>query len=479
MPMPTIGSRTSRSSRTPHSARSLAVSVLVESVDSPEGVDVLMDRALSSSPLDNRDRALAVELVYGVWRRLGTIDWRFEPVLDKPLRRLPVIVQMLIRLGGYQILFLDRIPQSAAVNESVQLAKSYAPVLGRDWSGFVNAVLRGLIREPPQPWPGVDAEAPKSLAVRHSVPEWLSRRWIERFGLAGAESACELTSSIPPVTIRVNRLKTTREEYLTLLQKAGLSVKATPGSPVGVLIEAGGPVTSFPGFEEGHFYLEDEAAQLIPPLLDPQPGSVILDACAAPGGKATHLAELMRDEGTIYALDRHAPRLDLLRNNCTRLGIKSIVPLIGDARDPSAWRRATRIKGEPPFNVERTFDRILVDAPCSGLGVLRRHPEAKWRKDSSNFERHHRLQVQILESVAPRLRPGGVLVYSTCSSEPEENEAVIEEFSRTHAEFQRESVSPWLPAEAQIFLTERGDFSTIGNRQSLDGFYAARLTRVP
>jgi 16S rRNA (cytosine967-C5)-methyltransferase len=203
----------------------------------------------------------------------------------------------------------------------------------------------------------------------------------------------------------------------------------------------------------------------------------VLDACAAPGGKATHLAELMQDQGAIYAVDRKGARQDVLRSNCYRLKIQSVVPIVSDIRDQSAWRKAMKPAGKGTDQAMQ-FDRILVDAPCSGLGVLRRHPEAKWRKDSEAFERHHTVQFQILESVAPCLRPGGVLVYSTCSTEPEENESVIDQFLRAHAGFQRESVAPWLPEAGQRFLTERGDLSTMGNCLSMDGFYAARLKRV-
>ncbi len=437
---------------------------------------MILDRRLDASTLDGRDRGLAVELTYGVLRRLGTIDWRLEPVLDKPLPRLPVLVQMLLRLGAYQILFLDRIPPSAAVNESVNLARANARTLGRDWSGLVNAVLRSLIREPARPWPSADTDAAEALAIRHSVPLWLSRRWLDRLGAADAEIACEQAASIPPVTLRVNRLKIRREDYLARLREAGIVAAPTSISPVGITIEEGGAVTSLPGFEEGLFYVEDEAAQLIPPLLEPQPSEVVLDACAAPGGKATHLAELMQDRGAIYALDRKGARLDLVRANCARLGITSVLPVQGDVRNAVEWTRA--VGSSSTTDVRPTFDRILVDAPCSGLGVLRRHPEAKWRKDSESFDRHRTLQLQILDSVAPCLRPGGVLVYSTCSTEPEENEAVIDEFCRTHAEFRRESVAPWLPAAAREFLTGRGDLSTMGNRYSMDGFYAARLKKV-
>jgi 16S rRNA (cytosine967-C5)-methyltransferase len=475
------GSRSLFTATTAPSARAIALSLLVESVKSEEGIDVLLDRALVRCSFDSRERALTVELTYGVLRRLATIDWRLEPVLDKPLPRLPIVVQMVLRLGAYQFLFLDRIPQSAAVNESVKLARAFAGTLGRDWSGFVNAVLRALLRHPSEPWPGMDTDAAQALAVRYSVPGWLSRRWVERLGTVSAEAVCEGVSEVPPVTLRVNRLITTREELLKAFEQKGIAAKPTSMSPFGIMLE-GGSVPSLPGYHEGAFYVEDEAAQLIPPLLDPQPEDIVLDACAAPGGKTTHLADLMHNKGTIYAVDRKDTRLDILRTNCHRLGIQIVVPIVGDIRQPHEWLPTIETAGLPSMKRRRVdepfIDRILVDAPCSGLGVLRRHPEAKWRKDEQAFPRHQALQRQILEAVAPCLRPGGVLVYSTCSTEPEENEDVIERFCRAHAEFQREAVAPWLLPAAQGLITEQGALSTMGNRFSMDGFFAARLRKL-
>jgi 16S rRNA (cytosine967-C5)-methyltransferase len=275
------------------------------------------------------------------------------------------------------------------------------------------------------------------------------------------------------MTLRVNQRITTRDLLLEQFARAGIAAKPTSVSPFGILLEEGAPVPSLPGFQEGAFYVEDEAAQLIPPLLDPQPGHIVLDACAAPGGKSTHLADLMQNKGIIYAVDRKGARLDLLRSNCQRLGVQTVVPVLGDIRHRHEWIPATKTRVGEPF-----VDRILVDAPCSGLGVLRRHPEAKWRKHEQVLARHQSLQCQILKAVAPCLRPGGVLVYSTCSTEPEENEDVIERFCRAHGEFQCESVASWLPQAAKGFITEQGALSTVGNRYSMDGFYAARLRKV-
>lgn len=283
-------------------------------------------------------------------------------------------------------------------------------------------------------------------------------------------------STIPAVTLRVNRQRVTREAFLKQLTEARIAARPTAISSVGVVLEEGRAVASIPGFQDGLFYVEDEAAQLIPLALDPQPGERILDVCAAPGGKATHLADLMSARGQIVAMDRHAARVQTLKENCQRLGVTMIDPVVGDARELGTG--ASRQKSDRQIPLLGVFDRALVDAPCSGIGVLRRHPEAKGKKDTGMFARHQALQSEILERAATALRPDGVLVYSTCSTEPEETEAVIVRFCQNHAEWVRESVVPWLPAAALPFVTAQGALSTMGNTFGMDGFYAVRLRKT-
>ncbi|MBH0205526.1 MAG: 16S rRNA (cytosine(967)-C(5))-methyltransferase RsmB [Nitrospira sp.] len=466
----------------PSSPRAAALAVLLACQSPDTLLDDQMERSAADFRLDSRDRGLAMELAYGVLRRLEFIDWRLAPVLQKPLLRLPSVVQMLLRLGAYQLLCMDRIPASAAVNESVQLAKSYTTKLGRDWSGLVNAVLRNLTRRSEPALPDVEADPELALSIRYALPLWLCRRWVQQLGVAQAESLCRSTSDIPSLTLRVNRLRVTRDLFLDRLSRLGFTALPTTISPVGVICEKSGPVTALPGFQEGEFYVEDEAAQLIPPLLDPQPGEQILDACAAPGGKATHLAELMKNHGYIFALDRQQARLDRLQDNCRRLGVNIVAPTMGDARKSQEMSgiisKGSGRADRPTASPDGSVDRVLLDAPCSGLGVLRRHPEAKWNKHQAMFARHHQLQKEILEAVAPVLRPGGVLVYSTCSTEQEETEDVIQQFCRAHPGWMRESVVPWLPSAALPFVTPQGALSTMGNRLGMDGFYAARLRKI-
>ncbi len=457
-----------------YSPRSVALSILLMSQRQDRALDEVMDQRVKSVS-DPRDRSLIMELVYGVLRRQETLDWRLSAVLTKPLPRLPALIQMLLRIGAYQLLFLDRIPASAAVHETVELAKVSAQQLGRDWSALVNAVLRNLIRLPVPNLPDPAIHPAEHLSISYGIPLWLSQRWLARLEYTEAEFACQAASAIPSITLRVNRIRQTRESLLEQLEKAGITAHPTAISSVGVKLDKGQEVSSLPGFEAGDYYVEDEAAQLIPSILAPQSGESILDVCAAPGGKATHLAELMGDRGAIVALDLKPSRLKLLQDNCRRLGLHCIVPIVGDARRPSDWpieRTVSRHAGLP------IFDRILVDAPCSGLGVLRRHPESKGQRQESTLARHQLLQGQILEAVAPCLRPGGVLVYSTCSSEPEETEEVVSRFCKAYPGWIRESVAPWLPPTALPFVTEQGALSTMCNRVGMDGFYAVRLRNM-
>src|SRR5829696_8284006 len=300
---------TQRSEPPTSQPRAAALSVLLASHSSDGALEDELEKQSSHLIMEARDRALLMELVYGVLRRQETIDWRLASVLEKPLARLPVAVQMLLRLGAYQLLFLDRIPASAAVDETVKLTKFYMVRLKRDWSGLVNAVLRNLIRLPAPAPPDPVNQPAEALSVRYALPLWLCGRWIHRLGYLQAEAACRASNSTPSLTLRVNRRRLTRQRLLDRLQQSGIAARPTVMSSAGVILEKGQLITAVPGFQEGDFYVEDEAAQLIPPLLDAQPDEMVLDACAAPGGKTTHLAELMEGRGMVLAMDRKKERL--------------------------------------------------------------------------------------------------------------------------------------------------------------------------
>ena len=459
-------------SSTPDSAggdsRHAAVTLLLAIERREMPADQLLDQTLTQPALESRDRALLMELVYGVLRHRLTLDWRLNRIAAKPVERLPAPVRTILRLGAYQLLLLTKVPAHAAIDTSVRLAKRVRRGPGADWGGFVNANLRALSREPAPSWPDPTEDPCGALSVRYACPPWLAGRWLERDGFAQAERLCAQTQDIPPLTLRVNTLRTTQSRMVELLRQAGREAACCSVSPVGLTLAKQGPVTEIPGYAEGLFYVEDEAAQLVPLILDPQPGERILDVCAAPGGKTTHLAALMQNRGSLVAADRDSERLELVRANCRRLGMGIVEPVTVDFTAPNV----SRLGPEP-------FDRILVDAPCSALGVLRRHPEAKWHKTEQLVSEAQRMQMAIVEQAARLLRAGGVMVYSTCSTESEENERVVDRLCEVHPEFSREPVTPWLPPNGAALVTARGDYSTRLNRHSMDGFYAARLRKAP
>ena len=420
-------------------------------------------KCAAHAKLSHEDQALAFELVYGVLRHRATLDWQLNAVASRPVQRLPAVVAAILRLGAYQMRYLDRIPVSAAVNEAVKLAKG---VKGRDWTGVVNGILRNVNRTEVE-WPDMAQDPVNGLSVTYSCPDWLTRRWIDRWGLDTAEAMCRHTVTIPPLTLRTNVLRCSREQLEARLGEEGYTVSRTPVSPQGLILEKCGSLQALPVLREGWCYVEDEAAQLVPLLLDVQPGHRVLDACAAPGGKCSHLAALMQNQGEIVATDPEPRRLKRLESNLDTLGVTCVetVEISHEADPVPSW-------------VHDQFDRILVDVPCSGLGVLRRHPEAKWQKTSSQLDRHAERQSGILERVASYLRPGGILVYSACSTEPEETTQVVSRFCQDHPEFCRESSAGWLPPHAHSLTNPDGDFLTSGFRYNMDGFFAARLRRT-
>ena len=461
----------------PWSARKLATAALQTIERTRSFSDDVFDHMTKDLEVSDRDRNLAFELVYGVMRHYGTLDWRLDQVSRKPMVRLPLTVATTLRVAAYQLLYLDRIPASAAVNEAVELIRKQP---GHNWSGFVNAVLRNLLRQPVPLMPDPALDATTALSIRYACPTWLVERWLRFFGFNQAERLCQQTIGIPPLTIRTNTLRCSRSTLLDRLNTEGIPAQETAVSPVGLTLHKCGNPGQLSALKDGWCYVEDEAPQLIPLLLDPQPGDRVLDACAAPGGKSTHLAQLMKDQGEIVALDRHHERLKRLVSNCGRLGISIVQPChfdlieyagAGQAISFSAAHRAV------PALLTQSFDRILVDAPCSALGILRRHPEGKLLKALSNIQHAQALQRRMLDRVSALLRPGGILVYSACSIEPEETTEMLSGFCQQHPEFLHEPVTPWVPAPGQTLITDQGHLCTAFQTFNMDAFFACRLKK--
>lgn len=394
-------------------------------------------------------------------RQRGYLDWAVGRFSTKAHRRQSVKLKNLLRLGAYQILFLDRVPASAAVNESVRLARTLGE---KTIAGFVNAVLRAMTRAETIPLPDPAEDPILYISVKHSHPEWLVKRWLPRLGPERTVALCAANNEIPPVTVRVNPLKTTRDALADELKRVGIDVTLCRVSSSGLMLRGVANLTELPAYQRGDFYVQDEAAQLIGFAVAPKPGERILDGCAAPGGKSTHLAELMGDRGEVVAADAGAKRLERIVENARRLGLASIRPVAADlTRDLAALG-------------DRPYDRILVDAPCSGLGILRRNPDAKWYKTEAVIGRMAALQTKILDKVAPLLKHGGALVYSTCTTEPEENESGVDSFLSRHPDFRLESLQSFWP-ESRL-VTSEGTLNTILNPYQMDHFFAARLIRA-
>ena len=438
-------------------ARYEALRILVRVEEDRAFADIVLEHALEHARLDPRDAGLCTELVYGTLRWRRHLDWRLGPHLNRPLDRLDPWVRQLLRLTAYQLFFLDRVPRWAAVDEAVSLAKLKSKKPGPP--EFVNAVLRSLTRAAgPPPLPALPVEA---AAVRCSFPDWIAARWIARYGPAEAAALMLASNERPPTTIRVNALRITREALAARLRDEELAeTRPTRLAPEGLLVERGA-VGRWAAFAEGWCTVQDEASMLVARLLDPQPDEVVADACAAPGTKTTHLAELMRGRGRIVAMDPQAARLKLVARASARLGIGIIEAHVGTAAALAGRWRAK-------------CDRVLVDAPCSNLGVLRRNPEVKWRRTEEDLGRLQAKQRTILSAAASMVKPGGRLVYATCSLEPEENEAVVGSLLERETNWQ---IDP--PEGFPVAPDVSGHIRLFPHVHGTDGFTAIRLRRMP
>jgi len=449
-------------SETARSCRELAAEILLKVDERKAYADILLDHALKTARLSPKDQALLTQLIYGALRWRGQLDWQLSRVLERPLAGMNGYLRNLLRLTLYQLLFLDRVPDYAAVNEGVELAKRRG---GAKAAGLVNAIARRLLREKDRLEDLPEGDAARQLAVRWSHPEWLVKKWLGYFGRDDTEALLRANNEESPLVLRANRLKVDREALSRKLSAAGIEAIPSPWAPQAIVLKTGSPVVKLPGFAEGLLQVQGEASQLVALLLDPKPGERILDACAAPGGKTTHLAELMEDRGEIVANDISARGLEKLKENVRRLGLTCV--------NAATAELTQGLKGK----LALPYDRILADVPCSGLGTLRSHPEAKWQREGRDVQRLSRLQRKILEQLPRYLKPGGVLVYSTCTLTSEENEEVVEDFFRDHDDFLLENAADFLPEPARRMV--RGSyFLALPHKHGTDGFFAARMRKT-
>ena len=408
-------------------SRTLAFLALKNVYQKKAYTDVALNRVIKSVDksveIGQSDRSFACELVYGIVRRQRTLDTLIDILGKKRAAQQPPDLRVILHIGLYQLRYLDRIPASAAVNTSVELAKEQGIAkLG----GVVNGLLRGYIRQAEKSDPlQLPDKAIARLGIKHSFPDWIVETWLEQLPIEEVDRLLAWFNRSPKIDLRVNILKTTVSEVEAALKDAGISVERIPNLPQGLRLESAGAVTDLPGYKQGWWVIQDSSAQLVTHLLDPQPGETIIDACAAPGGKTTHIAELMQDTGQIIACDRAAKRLNKVRENAARLQLQSIEIEAGDSRNKSEFTNIA--------------DRVLLDAPCSGLGTLHKRPDIRWKQTSQAIRELFQLQRELLEETAIWVKPKGILVYATCTLNVLENEKVIQSFLANNSNWRIQS----------------------------------------
>ena len=436
--------------------------------------DIALDRVLQKANLPDSDRRLVTELVYGCTRRQRTLDALIDQLGKKKSHQQPKDLRTILHLGLYQLQYQERIPESAAVNTTVQLARENG---FSGLTGFVNGLLRQYVRLEKKEDGRIKNEESflssflsekfsdpiERLGILYSFPDWIIQVWVEQFGLAETEQLCLWMNKTPTIDLRINPLRTSLEEVEAALTSADVAFQRVPHLPQALrLMSNAGPIQNLPGYDEGWWTVQDSSAQLVSHLLDPQPGEVVIDACAAPGGKTTHIAELMRDEGKILACDRTPSRLVKLQKNAQRLKLKSIEISTGDSRNMP--------------QLENTAHRVLLDAPCSGLGTLHRHADARWRQTPESVEELSVLQKELLAHSSTFVKQDGVLVYSTCTLHPKENENVVSSFLADNPSWEIEP--PSVDSSASAYSTAQGWMKVLPHQQDMDGFFMVRLRKT-
>jgi 16S rRNA (cytosine967-C5)-methyltransferase len=433
-------------------ARVCAYAVVRRVFEQDAYADLALHAEARRLDLDARDRALAMRLAYGVVQRRATLDHVVATLANRPVERLEPGVRAALELGVLQLAFLNRIPAHAAVTESVELAKTAS----RGGAGLVNAVLRRAAREASALVDALPDATAEQAALRHSHPLWIAELWFEALGPEAARALMAANNEPSEAALRVNTLKIVPAE---LADRLPVAAHAADRLPEGIVLDAPFDAFSSPLWEQGLFMPQSRAAMAVSRMLAPRPGETVLDLCAAPGGKTTHLAALMENRGRIVAVERHRGRADALRRTAGRMGATCVEVRTADAAQP----------------VDGTFDRVLVDPPCSDLGTLASRPDARWHKDPGAVQQLAATQAAILATGAGAVRPGGVLVYSTCTISPRENERQIEAFLARHEGFALEDPPSDLPVwDHQGVPT----LQTLPHRDGTDGFFIARLRRA-
>jgi 16S rRNA (cytosine967-C5)-methyltransferase len=446
--------------------RDLALTALNRMENSPGFLERYVEFAFQGNPsLDERDRAFVVHLVQGVVRWQIRLDWIIRQRVRFPFKNIEPSVLNILRLALYQIYFMDRVPDRAAVDEAVKQAGG---VRNRHVAGFVNGILRHICRNREDlRFPDPLAESERHLSIAYSYPLWLVQKWIRELGLAAAERLLEAGNRIPERIIRVNTLKMDRNGLMAALEDESACATPCAYSPDGLRLgDVRGPVDRLKAFKRGWFLVQGEAAQICSHLLNPRQGDWVLDVCAGLGGKSTHMAALMGNKGRVIALDRENRRLEQLAESARRLGARGVAAVAADAAE-----RLSDVIG-------RRFDRILVDAPCSGLGVISRHPDIKLTKGPEDIHRLALLQKAILYQAVHLLKPGGRLLYATCTLSQEENEGVVEGIFKENAELALADLKTSTPPWARDLIDDNGFFRSLPHIHGMEGFFGVLFRKT-
>ncbi len=437
--------------------RGVAVKVLnrVERTDSY--LDKLLDSELKNSELSSQDKALLFEIVHGVVRWMGRLDWILNGFYKGQFSKAIPNLKNGLRVALYQIMFLDKIPDHAAVNEAVEFVKR---LQGQKPADLTNAILRNIIRNKNAiRYPDPEEDLPGYIAAYYSHPSWMVKRYLERFGREETERLLESNNERPLLTLKVNTLKTSPEEFKKLLSSVGLKYNTGKYLTEYIKLLNLSNITQWKYFAEGYFDIQDESAGFACRLLGVQPGMRVLDLCAAPGGKASYIAALMKNLGEVVTLDKYESRIKILQKNITRLGFDNVKIVEEDALK---------------YEDSEGFDRVLADVPCSGTGTLSKKPDIKWKKDLLDVRKSAALQYEFIEKGASLVKPGGILVYSTCSIEPEENFEIVKAFLKDHPEFTLQNAGGDVPQEV---IDETGCVQTLPHLHNTDGAFAAKLVK--
>jgi 16S rRNA (cytosine967-C5)-methyltransferase len=425
-------------------------------------VNIVVDATLERYNWPDRDRSLYTTLVYGTLRHQGLIDWVLAQRIGKKFpRKIHPPILTVLRMGAYQILFLSRTPKYAVVNESVNLAKRHGHAGS---AGLVNAVLRAIPRDPDAiELPGKEENPALYIATRYSHPLWIVERWIQAWGIDRTEQLCAANNDVAPLTVRANTLKGDVEQLEARLRAERVSVRKNTDVPEELeIVGSPRPVRALRSYRDGLFHIQDAASVCACHLLAPTPGETVIDLCAGPGGKTTHLAQLMRNEGIIYAMDIKPHKLRLIRESCVTLGVTIVRCLEADARRVSEL-------GVPQA------DRVLVDAPCTGTGTFRRRVDLKWRVRSDDFERLAGMQRELIAAAASVVKSGGIVVYSVCSIDPAETDEVVAgEFLQRNNLALEETSPSWMSR----FRTGQKTFRIAPGDGGMDGFFMAKLVKM-